>query len=98
MLWGAYSVVPRLRANQAMMLERARLKTANGSENVKRPLYCYRGPSGSQLRRDLFLCGFLFLDLFASGLVDHFHGQAYLAAIVKAQKLHFHFLTFFQNI
>ena len=95
MLWGGYSVVLRLRANQAMTLDRARLTTANGSENGKGPLYRYRGPSVSQLRRDLLLCGFLFLDLFASGLVDHFHGQAHFAAIVKAQKLHFHFLSFF---
>ena len=95
MLWGGYSVALRLRANQAMTLERARLTIANGSENGKGPLYRYRGPSVSQLRRDLFLCGFLFFDLFASGLVDHFHGQAHFAAIVKAQKLHFHFLTFF---
>ncbi len=41
----------------------------------------------------------LFLGDFLTGfLIDNLHRQTHLAAIVKAQKLHFHFLTFFQNI
>ena len=46
----------------------------------------------------LAFAGLIGCDFFAGFLVDHFHGQTHLAAIVKAQQFDPDLLTFFENI
>jgi hypothetical protein len=46
----------------------------------------------------LAFAGLIGCDFFAGLLVDHFHGQTHLAAIVKAQQFDPDLLTFFENI
>ena len=46
----------------------------------------------------LTFAGLIGHDFFAGFLVDHFHGQTHLAAIVKAQQFDPDLLTFFENI
>ncbi len=73
-----------------------------GPEMQKAPMNEHRGLRFRQSQKCvgglLLGASFFFRHLFASFLVDHLHRQANLAAIVKAQELHFHFLAFLQNV
>ncbi len=40
----------------------------------------------------------LIFDFFAGFLIDHFHGQAHFAPVIKAKQFHFHGITFLHHI
>mmetsp|Transcript_27463 Transcript_27463/g.50678 ORF Transcript_27463/g.50678 Transcript_27463/m.50678 type:complete len:280 (-) Transcript_27463:1496-2335(-) len=56
------------------------------------------GPFHFRTLRRLLCRRFFFLDLFAGFLIDDFHRQAHLAAVVKAQELDLDLLAFLQHV
>ncbi len=75
-------------------------RSHHGCCQQKRPRRYAEASLRIKVKGGLFRAFAFFLsdDFFAGFLINDFHRQANLAAIVKAQQLDFHFLTFLQNI
>ncbi len=63
--------------------------------NAKAPVF---PPGLSCFKRERRVALFLGCDFFAGFLINDFHRQANLAAIIKPKQFDFHFLAFFQNV